>query len=79
VAKERLTVLRHGHTKGMSFLVRKSARRLGPVGVAFLAYDVWKRLPKKQQEQLIKHGRKAGSEALTLLKRESARLQARRA
>jgi hypothetical protein len=73
-----LAVDEEGHNHGMSFLVRKSARRLGPVSIVFLAYDIWKRLPKKQQQQLIKHGRKAGSEALTLLKEGSARLQARR-
>ena len=48
----------------MAFLPKLVSRRLGPVGVALIAYDVWKHLPAKHRqlvvEQSVKHGSRAG-------------------
>jgi hypothetical protein len=63
----------------MSFLTRRAARRLGPLGVALTAYDVWRRLPAKQRKQLLAHGQKYGLRAVKIVKEESAKLQSRRA
>lgn len=39
-------------------------RRVGPVGVALIAVDVWRHLPAKHRqlviEQTVKHGSRAG-------------------
>jgi hypothetical protein len=43
------------------------ARRLGPLGVAWLLYDVWKRLPAHRQAQLK-------TQAADLAKKGSARI-----
>jgi len=37
-----------------------SLRRAGPVGLALTAYDLWRRLPPKQRQQLLKAMRKHG-------------------
>jgi hypothetical protein len=39
-------------------LLRLGLRRLGPLGIGLTAYDVWRRLPAKQRQKLIAHGRK---------------------
>ena len=48
----------------VAFLPKVLGRRLGPVGVALVVYDVWRHLPAKQREQLleqsVKHGSRAG-------------------
>jgi hypothetical protein len=38
----------------------KLTRRLGPVGLAMAAYDVWRRLPPKQRKQVAKLAAKHG-------------------
>lgn len=39
---------------------RLLTRRAGPVGLALTAFDIWRRLPKKQRRQIldaaVKHG-----------------------
>ena len=35
-------------------------RRVGPLGVALTAYDIWKRLPPKQRKQMLNLARKHG-------------------
>ena len=35
-------------------------RRMGPVGVALTAFDIWRRIPKKQRRQIIAQARKHG-------------------
>ncbi len=35
-------------------------RRVGPVGLALTAYDVWKRIPPKQRKRLLQTARKHG-------------------
>lgn len=61
----------------MSFLTRRVARRLGPLGVALTIYDVWTRLPKKDRERLIALARKHGTRSLDIVKRQSANVQNR--
>ena len=39
---------------------RLVSRRLGPVGLALTAYDVWRRLPPRQRRQLVEAARKHG-------------------
>jgi hypothetical protein len=44
------------------FLVRTVLlRRLGPLGLALTAYDLWRRIPEKRRRQVIAHGRRHGS------------------
>jgi hypothetical protein len=33
-------------------------RRLGPVGLAITAYDVWRRLPPRYRRRLLEEGRR---------------------
>jgi hypothetical protein len=39
------------------------SRRLGPVGVALIAYDVWKHIPAKHRQLVLAQGVKHGSRA----------------
>ena len=39
---------------------RLVTRRLGPVGLALTAYDVWRRLPARQRRQLLELARTQG-------------------
>jgi len=43
-------------------------RRVGPVGVALTAWDIWRRLPPKQRrflaQQLRRHGPRLAKQAL---------------
>ena len=59
----------------MSFLTRRVARRLGPIGVALTVYDIWNRLPEREQQRLIALARAHGSGSFKLLKRQSAKIQ----
>jgi hypothetical protein len=60
-------------------LTRVLGRRAGPIGVALTAYDLWKRLPEKQRQQLLEQGRRHGTRlATTAAKRGAARIAARR-
>lgn len=45
----------------MGLLGKGVTRKLGPLGAALTAYDIWRRLPAKQREQLLAHGVKHGS------------------
>ena len=42
---------------------RLLSRRAGPIGLALTAYDIWRRLPKKQRRQIIEAARKHGPRA----------------
>ena len=35
-------------------------RRMGPLGVALTAYDIWRRIPPKQRKRLVEAARKHG-------------------
>jgi hypothetical protein len=37
---------------------RLVARRLGPLGLAITAYDVWRRLPPSYRRRLLEEGRR---------------------
>jgi len=41
-------------------------RRMGPVGIALTAYDIWRRIPPRQRQQIIevtrRHGPRIASE-----------------
>jgi hypothetical protein len=43
-------------------------RRLGPIGLALTAFDLWRRLPDKQRRQVLdatrKHGPRLAAKAL---------------
>jgi hypothetical protein len=39
---------------------RLLTRRAGPLGLALTAWDVWRRIPKKQRQQIMRHARKHG-------------------
>ena len=39
---------------------RLFARRMGPLGVALTAYDVWRRLPPRQRRAILEATRKHG-------------------
>jgi hypothetical protein len=40
--------------------LRLLTRRAGPVGIALTAYDIWRRIPKRQRKQIIAATRKHG-------------------
>ena len=52
-------------------------RRVGPLGVALTAYDIWRRLPPRQRKQVLdlarKHGPRVASNALKVYGRARAR------
>ena len=48
-------------------------RRMGPVGVALTAYDIWRRIPKRQRKQIIQAARKHGPRAAAAVAKRSAR------
>ena len=44
----------------MPRLRRLLYRRMGPVGVALTAYDIWRRIPPKHRKRLLSEARKHG-------------------
>jgi hypothetical protein len=40
--------------------IRLLSRRAGPVGLALTAFDIWRRIPKRQRRQIIAATRKHG-------------------
>jgi hypothetical protein len=49
-------------------------RRLGPVGLALTAYDIWRRLPPRQRKQVLDAARRHGPRLATqVAKRAAAR------
>ena len=41
-------------------MLRLLTRRAGPLGLALTAYDIWRRLPPKQRQQVVEAARKQG-------------------
>jgi len=35
-------------------------RRIGPLGILLAAWDIWRRIPARRREQLVRHGRRKG-------------------
>jgi hypothetical protein len=53
---------------------RLLTRRAGPIGIALTAYDIWRRIPKRQRKQIIAATRKHGPRvASQLMKRRRRR------
>ena len=40
--------------------IGKLGRRVGPLGTAMVLWDVWKRIPPRQRQQILKQARKHG-------------------
>jgi hypothetical protein len=61
---------------------RLVTRRLGPVGLALTAYDVWRRLPPSARRRILAEGRKhapaAAARGRALLEKGRAARAARR-
>lgn len=53
-------------------------RRLGPVGVALTAWDIWRRLPPRQRKQILNVARKHGPKVASRVLQASARARERR-
>jgi hypothetical protein len=53
-------------------------RRLGPVGLALTAWDIWRRLPARQRKQILNVARKHGPKVATSVLRATARARASR-
>lgn len=53
-------------------------RRVGPLGIALTAYDIWRRLPESQRRRLLEQGRKHGPRIAAEAVRRGARLGKRR-
>ena len=54
-------------------------RRIGPVGLALTAWDIWLRLPPKQRKQVLNVARRHGPKVASNVLKASARARARRA
>jgi hypothetical protein len=53
-------------------------RRLGPVGLALTAWDIWRRLPPRQRKQILNVARKHGPKVASRVLKASARARSRR-
>ena len=58
-------------------MLRLFSRRLGPLGLALTAYDVWRRLPPAQRKRVLQatraHGPRLASEAARRARARRAR------
>jgi hypothetical protein len=59
--------------------VAKVTRKMGPVGVALTAWDIWRRLPPRQRKQLIGIARRHGPRMAARVLRAGARAREMRA
>jgi hypothetical protein len=53
-------------------------RRVGPIGLALTAWDIWRRLPPRQRKQVLDIARKHGPKVASKVLRASARARAAR-
>jgi hypothetical protein len=53
-------------------------RRVGPVGLALTAWDIWRRLPPRQRKQIINIARRHGPKVAARVLRAGARARAAR-
>ncbi|HEX6699340.1 MAG TPA: hypothetical protein VF101_01265 [Gaiellaceae bacterium] len=53
--------------------LRLLSRRMGPVGLALTAYDIWRRIPKRQRRQIVAAARKHGPRAAAAVARRRPR------
>ena len=54
------------------------SRRLGPVGIALTAWDLWRRLPPKQRKQVLNVARKHGPRVASKVLKARASRRARK-
>jgi hypothetical protein len=52
--------------------LRLLTRRVGPLGLALTAYDIWRRIPPAQRRQLLAATRKHGPKVAAAVKRGRA-------
>ena len=57
---------------------RLFTRRMGPVGLALTAWDIWRRLPPRQRKQLVNIARKHGPKVAARVLQARSRARARR-
>jgi hypothetical protein len=57
---------------------RLFSRRLGPLGFALTAWDLWRRLPPKQRKQIVTIARKHGPKVAARVMQARARARSRR-
>ena len=53
-------------------------KRLAPVTIALTAWDIWRRLPPKQRQQVLNAARKHGPKVASKVMKASARTKSRR-
>jgi len=53
--------------------------RIGPLGLALTAWDIWRRLPPRQRKQIINIARKHGPKVAARVLRTAARAREARA
>jgi hypothetical protein len=46
---------------------------MGPVGLALTAYDIWRRIPRRQRRQIVAAARKHGPRAAAALAKRTSR------
>ncbi|TMK93622.1 MAG: hypothetical protein E6G42_06115 [Actinobacteria bacterium] len=57
--------------------LRLLTRRAGPIGVALTAFDIWRRIPKRQRRQIVAATRKHGPRVAAQLIEQRRRLRRR--
>lgn len=62
----------------MPRVTKLMGRRVGPLGIALTAYDIWRRLPESQRRRLLEQGRKHGPRIAAEAVRRGTRLGKRR-
>jgi hypothetical protein len=53
--------------------VPRLTRKLGPLGLALTAWDIWRRLPPRQRKQLLNIARKHGPKVAARVMRAGAK------
>ena len=53
-------------------------RRIGPLGLALTAWDIWRRLPPRQRKQILNIARRHGPKVAAGVMRTMARARAAR-
>jgi hypothetical protein len=59
-------------------LRRLFTRRMGPVGLALTAYDIWRRIPPRHRKRLLAEARKHGPRLARAAAKNSRRRARRR-
>jgi hypothetical protein len=59
--------------------VPRLTRKVGPLGLALTAWDIWRRLPPRQRKQVLNIARKHGPRVAARVMRAAANARAARA